>query len=111
MLNHLKKVRVRSFHGNDPEMRLIQYIMTNSPALEEMTVEYMGKSKLDEDEVKGVLQLICCKTLTQLSFNVMNQNHASIKTKDADSDTAVLRMMHHLDLGNSTDGSCSEDDD
>ncbi|WCJ43756.1 F-box/RNI-like/FBD-like domains-containing protein [Euphorbia peplus] len=70
MLKQLKKVRVRSFHGNDQEMRLIQYVMANSPGLEEMTVEFIENSKFDE--VKEVLQL-CCKTSTQLSFIAGNQ--------------------------------------
>ncbi|WCJ43754.1 F-box/RNI-like/FBD-like domains-containing protein [Euphorbia peplus] len=79
MLNKLRKVRVGSFQGNDPEMKLIQYVMTNSPALEELTVEYIKEHKFNKDEVKGILQLLC-KSSTQLSF--MAQKHDSQKRDD-----------------------------
>ncbi|WCJ43758.1 F-box/RNI-like/FBD-like domains-containing protein [Euphorbia peplus] len=70
MLIKLRKVRVGLYEGtrSDPEMKLIQYVMTNSPVLEEIIVE-CNESNFKEDEVKGVLQLLC-KSSTKLSFIV-----------------------------------------
>ncbi|WCJ41320.1 F-box/RNI-like/FBD-like domains-containing protein [Euphorbia peplus] len=79
MLDKLRKVRVRSFHGNNPEMELIRYVMTNSPALEEMRIQCVKNPTFNEHKLKEVLQVLC-KPSTQLSFVAANLE--SISSKD-----------------------------
>ncbi|XP_065853047.1 F-box/FBD/LRR-repeat protein At1g13570-like [Euphorbia lathyris] len=82
-LNKLQKVRVRSFRGKEPEIKLIQFIMANSPALEELTVECMKNPDFDEDEVKGVLQVLC-KASTEFKFIGGNYESSSEESSDSD---------------------------
>ncbi|WCJ43753.1 F-box/RNI-like superfamily protein [Euphorbia peplus] len=82
-LNKLEKVRVRSFHGKVPEMKLIQFLMGNSPALAELTVECMKDYEFDEDEVKEALQVLC-KASTEFKFIGGNYDSSSEESSDSD---------------------------
>ncbi|WCJ41319.1 F-box family protein [Euphorbia peplus] len=86
-LKQLKKVRVRSFRGKDPEMKLIQHIMENAPALEEMTVECKENSVFDGHvEVNRVLRRLC-KASTQLKFIQGNHHESNAGSDGGSSDS------------------------
>ncbi|WCJ41321.1 F-box/RNI-like/FBD-like domains-containing protein [Euphorbia peplus] len=110
VLNQLKKTRVRSFRGKHPEMKFIQYVMANAPALEEMTVEYVKDPKFDEDQVKGTLQLLC-KASTHLKF--IGESHHESNSMDADDheSNSMGRDAFRRSLTRRLFGHFSDDDD
>ncbi|CAI0405155.1 unnamed protein product [Linum tenue] len=55
-LDQLCNARVRSFHGDDSEMRFIKFVMANSPKLNEMTVEPIINP--DYNEIVIIAQLM-----------------------------------------------------
>ncbi|CAN1840783.1 F-box/FBD/LRR-repeat protein At1g13570 [Linum perenne] len=53
--DQLRKARVRSFHGEDSEMRFIKFVMANSPELIELTVEATANPGYIEEVINAQL--------------------------------------------------------
>ncbi|XP_050222036.1 F-box/FBD/LRR-repeat protein At1g13570-like [Mercurialis annua] len=82
-LNRLQKVAVRSFHGKDHELKFVQFLLANSPVLNELTVECMKNPDFDEDEIKSVLSLLCPDS-AELKFIGGNYDSSSDDSSDSD---------------------------
>lgn len=86
---------VRSFHGKDFEIRFVQFVLENSPILEEITIECMKNPDFNQDEVKAVLMPFC---MGSTELNLVGGTYDPGSDDSSDSD-------------NSSNGSYSSDSD
>ncbi|KAJ9185781.1 hypothetical protein P3X46_005374 [Hevea brasiliensis] len=82
-LNQLQKVTVRSFHGKEFEKKFVEFVLENSPMLEEITVECMKDPDFNQDEIKEHLAVICP---APTKFNFVGGNSDSSSDYSSDSD-------------------------
>lgn len=95
-MDRLKKVTVRSFHGRISEIKFIEFVMANSPILEELSVESVTNPEFEEDEMKAVLQLHC-QVLTQFKFIGGNYESSSDDMSDSDDNSVGSYSSDYYD--------------